>query len=861
MKLKASLISLSCLFVIYSLNSYAELYKWVDDSGKTHYSDKAPKKVIKKEVVSIQQDTANSTSNNASNKVIIRPYEKTSRKLHLLDTVYRWKKETEIEKVTKLGIYNTGKGCTSRGAIKTPDVFIYHKDFLPDESSLAHRISKIINGLDYESTVTKKYDLIKNLKKSGGLSLHSEITDMNIVACAPNLYKNQIAMSVSKISASNFTKNRVSMSVRWQLRTSRDQKVLYETTTSGSFNGWHKSSSSRSAIESAMESAALQLFSDKEFIGKILVEEEDINLNLEKPESQPIVAITGKKYMNLYLDLNDKSWKTRHDSSKEIGNLLFGEKCAASKPFKLTDAINVQKQLFSNHQQSQNAIITHIKPLGYSISPMPEDMLLSLNSNQGYSLQAKLIDVNFESCAPALSASTKYKTFENISTRTLTRNRVRVTIKWMLKTNSNKTTLYQSRTTGIAGNLLTDTDGNKAMQDAIGMATEQLFSERRFIEHLQVKMEKVQPLKQTEESFEKIPSNPIVRPTEGAQKHLFLVADDKPWSSIPVGSSIGNYAYGDGCVVYGQKIWPDPLNKYSSMFPDKGSIANAEAKVIKSLDYKHQISDQYNVINMKRKLGGYSLHSKITQLRYDSCAPGVGASEITGDKLIPYRNFKRHRARVQVDWKLIAKDNKQILFQSSTTGVADSWLINTTGKTIMTLAIEEATRQLFSNRDFVNQIVQGDGGEDKGILDKIFSLIKSDTTASNSEKKSTLPAANEVEWGLSNQNYVQKAYSAQVFVEVSAIKVQMTDFILTQGRWPDSLEEMRMSSSSFQNSKVIDSVNIQSDGSIIAELKEIFGKDRMIKFTPEIDSSGANNRWTCSSNIKPEALPTTCEAL
>ncbi len=843
-------MSLSCLLVIYSLNSYAELYKWVDESGKTHYSDKAPKKEVKKEVLSIEENIADTSSNNVSSKVIIRPYEKTSRKLHLLDTVYRWKKETEIEKVTKLGIYNTGKGCTSRGAIKTPDVFIYHKDFLPEESQLAHRISKIINGLDYEATVNKKYDLIKELNKSGGLSLHSEISDINIVTCAPNLYKSERLLPVSKISSGKFTKNRVTMSVHWQLKTSRDQKVLYETTTNGSFNGWHKSSSSRSAIESAMESAALELFSDKQFIGKILVEEEDINLNIVKPESQPIVADTNNKYKNLYLDLNDKSWTTNLDQSKEIGSLLFGEKCAANKPFRLTDVTNIQKQLFSDHQQTQKAVINRIKPLGYSVNPMLDDMLSTLSNDQAYSLQAELIDINYEACAPALSASSKYKTIDNISTRKLTRNRVKVTIKWSLKTNSNRTTLYQSRTTGIAGNLLSDTDGKKAMQDAVGMATELLFSERRFIEHLQVKMEKIQTLDQPMESFEKIPSNPIVRSPQGEEKHLFLVTDDKPWSSISPGSSIGSYAYGNECLPFRKKIWPDPLNKYSAMFPDKGDVVNAEAKVIKSLDYKYQISDQYNVINMKRKLGGYSLHAKITELRYDSCAPEVDANEIVRNKTISHRLYKRHRAKIQMNWKLMSEDNKQVIFQSSTTGVADSWLINTTGKTIMSLAIEDATRLLFSNREFVKKITESDNEPDKGFLDKLFSFISPDTADSNG-----------AEWGASSQNYELKAYAAQVFVEFSAIKVQMTEFYLTEGRWPDSLEEIHMSPDSYQNSKVIDSINIQPDGSIIAELKEIFGENRMIKLTPESHSMAATNHWACSSNLKPAALPTPCESL
>ena len=85
-------------------SSHAALYKWVDENGKVHYSDKAPDDQVKTDVVPVEQDTGSDATGagNPSAKAIIRPYEKTARRLHLLDTLMIWKRESEIEKTTRV---------------------------------------------------------------------------------------------------------------------------------------------------------------------------------------------------------------------------------------------------------------------------------------------------------------------------------------------------------------------------------------------------------------------------------------------------------------------------------------------------------------------------------------------------------------------------------------------------------------------------------------------------------------------------------------------------------------------------------------------------------------------------------------
>jgi len=269
-----SAIALLITLALAAFNSQAQLYKWVDENGEIHYSDKEPGEEIDSKVLPQRQTSGGQSRQTAtsSSKPIIRPYEKTARKLHLLDTRYLWKSEAYVNQTTKIGVFHTGKGCTSRGAMNTPDIFVYHKSLFPSESDLTYRINKIINGLDYDSERTEKYRLLGRLKKTGGLSLHTEIIAMDINSCAPGIRQSERLKKMDRISSHRFSKNRIKLQVAWQLRNNRDQDVIYEVTTAGNYNGWSQSTSSKNAIGNALESAVLALFSDRDFIAWILVE-------------------------------------------------------------------------------------------------------------------------------------------------------------------------------------------------------------------------------------------------------------------------------------------------------------------------------------------------------------------------------------------------------------------------------------------------------------------------------------------------------------------------------------------------------------------------------------------------------------
>lgn len=261
-----------CLFYIILLfngkNSLAqaELYKWVDDQGKTHYSDRNPKEHEHSTISTTASPSQQAFDRNTKLKPIILPYGKVSRKLLLSEGLYRWKQPAGGKQ--KLGVYYLGRFCTSRGAIYAADVYSDHPRFLPSENAIPKTLKKAIVNLGYDVHSTLLYDLDDRMEQLKGLYLKAEIVKLDLHSCAP-IYSLMRTISPKKIPWSNFTKNRVSVSIQWQLISSPEQAPLFKTTTQGYFDNWDNNKKADQTIKQAIVIASNNLFADQQFIDLI----------------------------------------------------------------------------------------------------------------------------------------------------------------------------------------------------------------------------------------------------------------------------------------------------------------------------------------------------------------------------------------------------------------------------------------------------------------------------------------------------------------------------------------------------------------------------------------------------------------
>ena len=839
-------LAVLALLALFSVSGQAQLYKWVDEDGNVFYSDKVPEGTKGSEVTTGNSIGSAPKAQQSTAKPIIRPYEKTARRLHILDTRYRWKREAESSQTSKIGVYHVGKGCVSRGAITTPDAFIHHKSFFPSERRMTKSINKVVLGLDYEAEQTDKYRLLDRLKKTGGLSLHAEIVEMKIKTCAPNIRDSERLLPVEEIRASRFYRNKVNLQVQWQVRDNRDQDVIYETVTAGSYNGWHQQTSPHNAISNALEAATLQLFTDADLVASVLVEEDrsppgDITVASLQP-----IRSSGKTAA-LYVAVDHSNWTSNKSNNSEIGNMLFGENCTAARPLPLGFALANNRWLEPKTQKISNSIVNRARPLGYAVNPATPDTLQQLQKSTGYSLNAKLYKLSYDTCAPSMSASSKYKPIGELSSRKMNRNRLHVWIEWELKADRNRMLLYRSSTMGFAGDLVTKNAGDQVLNAAIGMATEQLFADPKFIDMLAVEgraLPKNEPFADQSGSSVK---GIVLGPKQTAQK-LILVSATDPWQSLDQ-DQIGQYAFGPDCTPFQQRQWPQALNEQSRHFSSGATIAVSQHKVIRSLGYDVQITNEYDALKLKRRLKLPSLQGQLVRLRFDSCAPELDENVVFSDRQISARRFQRHRVIVTVHWQLIDAAEDKLLHETTVSGVADSWQLNSRGQDVVGLAIEDATNRLFAQPRFIAQITDTPE-EEKSFFGELFSMFESEPAAEAAMPKPETPE----DWVI--HNAMVKADASRAYSELHRVRLSMQTHYQTEGEWPDSLDSLGYAPDAFYSVPQIEDVFVSADGSIVADLAKNFGEAKTITLQPNGESW---REWRCSSNLKQQHLPASCE--
>lgn len=207
-----------------------------------------------------------------------------------------------------------------------------------------------------------------------------------------------------------------------------------------------------------------------------------------------------------------------------------------------------------------------------------------------------------------------------------------------------------------------------------------------------------------------------------------------------------------------------------------------------------------------------------------------------------------HRAGLRIHWRLLG-GNDELLFEKTTAGVVDSWLLNSSGDKVLSLAVANATSELFALPEFVANLSLPPGDEG-GFFSNLMGYFGSDGGEASG---ATERIANR---------FALQAHAAQAFSELTVLKVGAIEHFMMQGEWPDNLSQLGFSEIGFNKSETIDYISFQPDGSMVVELREIFGSDRIITLRPDTDDGNLSmNHWDCSSNLKQDYLPRNCEGL
>lgn len=853
-------VSRLLLFLLFALAlqpARAELYKWVDSKGKVHYSDKKPEdRKAKSRAQRLELKTRGRQKEQmiGGSNAIIRPADREPRKLLVAEAIYNWEKRPASGQKSgkrKIGRYATGPGCNSRGPIRLPEVYLHHKDFFPSEQEIASSVARVIESLDYDADPVTRYRLIQRLKQTGGLSLHPVITDLDLTACARRSRGANRVPNPRDLSASSFDRNRVRITLLWKLKDDRDQRLLQEVTTKGYYSDPKSSISVSWAITRAIEAATAELMSRPDFVARLLVEEDGPGADgspgktaIDEPE--PIPRKPDQPAHSLLLDLDLESWRQRQ-AAKPAGYLLFGARCSARRPVTVDDLELLPDLRKLPDTRMTDAVLKTGLGLQYSLIPPLNTARQRLQSNGGLLLKGELVEFSFDSCAPEQPASAKYKQVDRRSFRTLLRHRVRLGIKWSLRSGDGKHLLIQIRTRGEAGDLDSDNDLHAQLIAAMTQATRQLFAQPAFIDKLKIR----QPRQARDGSFEVRrkayrPLQPRPRdPARGQDQPLLLSLDDSPWKKLPAGKPIGMLAWGAGCRPLRTRLWPEDFNRYKALYPKLVELAAAEARALKSLDYPFVQTSSTDKLRLKRKLGGLLLEGEIQGLAFDSCAPKLDNKQL-GRTPAPHE-LTRHRALLEVRWRLYGRDDAHPLLVTRSLGLADSWQINSAPRQILNQAMEDATRRLFAQDRFLLLLQQeGKTGKDKarGFFSRLFS-------GSDEEEK---PDANR---------YIVQARLGKVLAELQNLRFEMIQYRELNGHWPNRFDEIGANPGVLRENPAIDDISLQPDGTILVELPANMGHNRLLQYGPVADDRQPARRdhWVCRSNLPEDYRPEPCQGL
>jgi len=360
----------------------------------------------------------------------------------------------------------------------------------------------------------------------------------------------------------------------------------------------------------------------------------------------------------------------------------------------------------------------------------------------------------------------------------------------------------------------------------------------------------------------------IVRPQDKSSRILFLpdtMFSVKQNANINLRKKIGTYFAGKGCISRGAMKIPDVFINHAAFFPSESEMAYRIKRTINSLDYRAEKTSKYKLISLMKETGGYSLHSEIIDMKIDSCAPKTYKKDrLTPAEKLPLRKFNKHRVKVDLRWRLRSDRDQELVYEKVVTGYFNGWNLDTPSQIALINAVESSTRQLFSDPVFINKILQQT--ETPAPQSNVQSQSQPKGSDQDEDLVSRLLAigsGNPVSGISANvkQTLILKAHLSQVMIDLSQVKMLLTQYYYEYGAWPYTMSEMGLSKVDYADSKSIEDLKLHSDGSILAELSENFGRNKFIQLSPTLSHSNkfSINRWQCSSNLTQNILPMNCE--
>jgi hypothetical protein len=518
---------------------------------------------------------------------------------------------------------------------------------------------------------------------------------------------------------------------------------------------------------------------------------------------------------------------------RAIGSYHYGAYCQQAMPMYWPDTYNFHPDLVPDGGKLTELLMQVLGTSGYPLQPNLTPGQQASSNAGGLLLTAIVTNADIKACASARQKADVFLQPQTVLPSEFDRLQVSLTLDWELATPEGKV-IYRGSYSGKSGSLTSTKAPYATWLEAVNAAVMQLQNDSAF----QAATAQASPA----------PALPIdtlaarktlMRPPELHLPHIVVTA-------LPLADTrqqMGVLRAGQFCRNITPLQWPDIRNLRASLAPDTIRIAGATTKSLSNFDYAVLQATPDTALAQQRRIKGLLLQLQVSRLYLEACAPETYETASTyGPKSVSYSSYKRFQLQLALDWILFSPAGTQ-LFTSHTESSAGNLQVNGDIEEVYAQALDQAVMQLLSNMQFQQ-------------------ALNASALPATSDTGNTLPDEQQGGSMLDSLRKLspwspgkmrERANLASILAGMSQLKVAMTEYYLTEGKWPNRFEDMSIAPPVIQDAQLI----LQPGGVLIANLPESFGANKLLLLRGPADPGVIGAEWRCETNV--ESRPDACK--
>lgn len=517
---------------------------------------------------------------------------------------------------------------------------------------------------------------------------------------------------------------------------------------------------------------------------------------------------------------------------RAIGSYHYGAYCQQAMPMYWLDTYNFHPDLVPDGGKLTELMMRALGSAGYPLQPNLTPGQPANSDAGGLLLTATVTHADIKACAPVRQKADVFLQPQSVLPNEFDRLQVNLTLAWELATPDGKV-VYRGSSTGKSGSLTSAKAAYATWLEAVTAATAQLQNDSAF------QAATAQALPAPALPADTLAArNTLMRRPEQHLPHIVVTA-------LPLADTrqqMGVLRAGQFCRNITPLQWPDIRNLRASLAPDTTKIAGAATKSLSNFDYPALQATPDSALAQQRRLKGSLLQLQVSRLYLEACAPETYETASTyGPKSIAYSSYKRFQLQLALDWILFAADGTQ-LFTSHTESSAGNLQVNGDIDDVYSQALDQAVMHLLSNTQFQQALNTSalpandsgntlpDGQQEGSLLDSLRKLSP---------------------W--SPAGMLERANLASILVGMSQLKVAMSEYYLSEGKWPNRFEDMGITPPVIRDAQLV----LQPGGVLVANLPASFGANKTLLLRSPADPSVIGAEWQCETNVA--SRPDTCK--